>query len=816
MSWVEDNLKGIDCTLCWSSEKAFLNYNGKHVVFNTIDKTLLYLETAMIQKKVSGVFVYPVRKYEIALPLCVEALYSLLQLQSSRNKVLLISRELFTRELYANLKANQMRINDVFPLGLVKTNGSITPQIKPSYQALNSTKCKFLHTGSPNFLPDREMSQLIGCVIIDTNDIDNESISKVVSWARSNQISPLIFLETNIDSGKLSVYHKNTIPVWGWDFKSLQEDFKQDLGEFERNPSKYDNPLSVSIYHIKNYLTGVKREFYEVESQALATSFKEARQLYFEIKKINRTLNNRPLQDASNSYLACIYRFERMLAPLDDTENECKLHFLAKTFEGRIEVLEKLGKLLPKIDPAFSSFWGKTTAITRQIYSEFQAKGNPKYETIKQMLNQCMAENVKVVVMNPSEPFARALSKALERDLMLSRDDLERKGVFIDSVYSGQPNAYYDKCIIFGQIPRDKTWLLYTACAKQIIYLVYPSEKFLLKYQFESEIRKMADSFNGESRVTFIKRVLSKNDLTSMPPPVQREEPTIQGFNITASEKQEVDKIKPLLQDFNIDDDLAIDDNLSIADDEDIDDATFCENGNLKVNCCKMTLDDGCVMYFKPSRMLPILKDGKRLEYEDYRYVKKGDTLIIIKNNIRDNLAHEIIRKADSHPKMQRIKFLVSSWVITLRKGMEENNDNALSFLAKLRTAQREEKCDEIASPLTIKMWNEGYTIGPQNPLNIKLIGKIYNQQFLVDNYKEIFAAVTRLRGIHQSLLRKFNEMVVLAGLKRMKDTTDDLIDDEFNLYLTDFVDIISFAKIVSILPDATTDRLNLNKKMRE
>ncbi len=681
---------------------------------------------------------------------------------------------------------------------------------------MSRTECKFLHTSNPKFLPNAEISSQIGCIIVDTNEIDPDSIDGLIKWARTNAVECELFLETDANSDNLRVYKQHSIPVWGWDPQSLREDFKHDLEDFERNPVKYDNPFSISIFHIKNCLTGVKRELDEVDSLELTIALKEARDLFFEIKGINRRLNNSLLHDASISFLTCIYKFERMLAPLEDTEKECKKSFLAKSFTDRIDSLEKWERLLVKSEPLFSSFWGKTHAISRDLYFKFQTIGNPKYERIKEMLKQCMAENTKVSVLNSSEPFARALSNALERDLSLDAKKLEEKGIHITSITSGQPNAYYDKCIIFGQIPYNKTWLLHTVCAKHIMYLVYPSEKLWLKYQFEEETRRTANNFNRETRVTFLKRILSKEKLVSMPPHVEVEKPESIDFGIAESEKQEEEKIKPLFEDLKIDDDLAFEDDVSFDYDNDLDESTISDDGVLIVNCCKMKLDDGSVMYFKASRRLPILKEGKKLEYMDYRQVKKGDTLIIIKNNIRNNLASEIIKKADNHPIMQRIKFLVNSWVVALIKGMEENNDTTVSFLAKLQKKQQDEHCREVASPLTVQLWREGYVIGPQNPLNIKLIGKIYNQQFLVDNYQDINAAITRLRGIHQSLLRKFNEMVILAGLKNTRYNSDDLIDEEFNLYLGDFIDIISFARIESIQPDASTARSNLNKKLKE
>jgi hypothetical protein len=167
---------------------------------------------------------------------------------------------------------------------------------------------------------------------------------------------------------------------------------------------------------------------------------------------------------------------------------------------------------------------------------------------------------------------------------------------------------------------------------------------------------------------------------------------------------------------------------------------------------------------------------------------------------------------------MQKLKFMINSWVIALRKGMAESGDNNASFLAKLQELQRaDDFSQEITNELTIQMWKEGYIIGPQNPKNIQLIGKIYGQKFLVDNYKEIGTYITRLRGIHQSLLRKFNDMAMHAGLKTIKDhISNEVIDEEFNLHLEDFVDIISFGRIASIEPDKYASKSKLDKRLRE
>ena len=137
------------------------------------------------------------------------------------------------------------------------------------------------------------------------------------------------------------------------------------------------------------------------------------------------------------------------------------------------------------------------------------------------------------------------------------------------------------------------------------------------------------------------------------------------------------------------------------------------------------------------------------------------------------------------------------------------------SFLHKLNELQSLNKVRRIVDPNTIQNWREGYVIGPRELMNIKLIGKIYNFSYLEENYLEIGAAIRRLRGIHQKLLRNFNDMILRAGVKNIKGAPDEMIDEEFNLHLEDFVGSVTIEKIKTIYVDETAERFELDKIKR-
>ena len=177
LSWVEENLEEFECNLCQMSDKKFLNYDGKSIIFHTVDRTILRLQDALIRKSKWGVFIYPIENTDIVVAMCIDAIYALYDMQNQndydKDKVLLISNNVSPREMYWNLKTNNMRINEFFPMGIIRLDGSVKKQLKTEYfnKKATSSECYFLHTSNYRVLPDESTSKKIGCVVIDIKNL---------------------------------------------------------------------------------------------------------------------------------------------------------------------------------------------------------------------------------------------------------------------------------------------------------------------------------------------------------------------------------------------------------------------------------------------------------------------------------------------------------------------------------------------------------------------------------------------------------------------------------------------------------------------
>lgn len=812
-SWVEENLEDYECNLCQMSDKKFLNYDGKPIVFHKVDRTILFLENALVKRSKSGVFLYPVENTDIVVSMCVDAIYALFDLQNDKDKVLLVSNNVEARQMYWNLRTDNIRINEFFPMGIVRLDGTLKKQLKTEYFNKGGTGCNFIHTSDYRILPNDMNSKSIGCVVVDTKELDKNAIPRIMDWAKKQNINSIIFLESDPSSENFKFFLSEGLPIWGWTVDDLKDDFKENLIDLEEKPEVFETPFASSVFHIGNVLGGIKYNFIEIKDENLIPTLNEALQLYFEIKKLSQENNIDVVLKAWRLYSMTKSAFEGMLAPLEYIENQAKQTFLAKTLQQRIQALEAWQDFLSKFDPYFGGVWAKTYSISKVIYHKFKENGNPKYEKIKKIIKEALSFNQRLLILNFSEPYSRALSNALSVDLNITEDDLVKKGIFITSSINKNISETYDKCIIFGAPNWWANWVLRLSCAKEIVFLIYPSEKALLKYQFTLERKKVKDYFTETSRTNFLKKVLEKEELDKMP---QIKEPTKQSeisIVLTEAESKDEDKFNSLFKDLKTEDELIYETELEEPDEPEY--LAVSKEGKIIVKCCKIDFESGSHIYFKPSRRLPVFKDGKKIVYLKVNNVKEGESMVIVKNSIKNNLAQEIIKKADKHPKMQRLKFLVNSWVIILRKGMLANKDSPKRFLIKLNRLQEDEKIAEVKNWITVQLWRDGYTIGPQNSKNIKLIGKIYNEPFLIDNYREVSAAISRLRGIHQTLLRRFNEFALRAGVKTISYTADEMLDEEFNLHLEDFAGMVSIEKIKSIDLNATAERSKLDRLIK-
>jgi hypothetical protein len=153
------------------------------------------------------------------------------------------------------------------------------------------------------------------------------------------------------------------------------------------------------------------------------------------------------------------------------------------------------------------------------------------------------------------------------------------------------------------------------------------------------------------------------------------------------------------------------------------------------------------------------------------------------------------------------------TWIAYLKQALEESGDGFADVIHKLH----DNGAKGPDTPGAIFHWINGAIIGPQDLENIRRIGIIYNKQFLVEHFKKIVGAVKRLRTIHRSLASRLSRLIPYYGIEANRGNVDNtVIDEELDLYLEDFVNIVSLERIEAVemaemIPVGLLDKIFLN-----
>lgn len=812
MNWVEQNLESVSCVLTWSSDKAYLNYLGTPVLFHTLDRQILHIAKAAIVNSLAVAITYPVRTAEIALPVAIEACYGLFEKGGPRNRVILVSSSVDARRFFAGMKANYMPLNDAFPFGVVQTSGNVKQMIHSGDPRLRGRDCRLIHTTNPRILPAHETSEKVGCVVADMTDLDENALSELLRWIKEESIPSAIFIETNAYAENSDLYRSHGIPVWGWDTESLVDDFSENMAELEKRPDIYTNPFCISAELIRNWIKGIPREVVELKDDELTPLLDQMLQSYFGIKRLAQANMGDVNRQASSVLLLSKASFEAATAPMDTIDKCCSMHFGTRSPDEWLEQLRRLEQNLMRSNSGLAGLIGQAHGIGNELLVRFRKRQNPKYEFILEKARKSLSEKTPLLIVSYNQAYSEALEEALKIDLSSRGLADDKKLITFATQRDQRFSATYDECIIYGRMPYRYDWWLRAAWASKITIPLYPSEKAILRQQFEAEETRFAQAFSRENQAAFLKSVLKQDHLRTPPPkPIGHRRHEHLLIELNEEEKAEKAKLQPLMDQLVSEEDPANQEEVVFSPKETIVEVT--EDGHVMISATKIIFKDGSVIFVNPDFLLPVFRNHKTLESLTARKLKPGDQIVLVRGRARENLADGILEKADHHPKMMRLKMLATSWVVALRKGMSEKGDGPNEFMVRLQHAQQLAGTKVVKN---VKYWARGVTIGPQDKNNIRLIGNIYEQPFLVANCEEIAEAASRLRGLHHQILRRLDNMVLHVGVRNVSSfDEDEVIDPEFGLHVSDFAGIITLQPVERIEAECTVNKLLVNHIQR-
>lgn len=796
-SWENFFKPHTESDLIWCLDKSPINLR-----FHTVDRTILLFLRFLLEHKKDGFVVYPINKMNLMTPLAAEALFQRVPFKE-RKKILLIGKNMGLRESFRTLtNAAGHPLEHSFPIGVVRSDGKIYNQSKIKFRK-TLIEPKILFTSSPEILPTFEWGEEIYAVIV---EVDPQTLSRfrdsIETFRKKSGIPCVFWITSNPNCYQAKELLYSGIPVWGWNSDDLFFDYKNELNSI--NDDAYgieSNPYSAQLYQIKNAAEGVNNFVVSVEDEELNRMLIDAKNRYKDLIESIKEKDDIKLYGVAKDYLKVVHSFEDLTAPLIFSEREYSVTWGIQSIKSKIEIVKKESEDVKEYDSLFSSYMINAVEALEHIYNYFTNNDSGKPSLILQIIDKSIKYKKKTAVITKNQASKRALINYMAIIHKKDSEFLKKNNIIVESAKNADdlPDSDIDTFIFYGKPGLFNKNILRTANCKNIGFLAYNSEYKTLLYLLNTELNKENKLFSYEHRVELLSRILNVSaaavkDKIKKSSHVKHK--TKKVVSITSSNTYvEEQKIMPLSDEL-LSQDLSIDSEFS-----EINSFYYAQLGsevdeiNYKVKSNLIKLSSGKCIYIPFQKKVPIFIDSKnKVNYRKGKNLVSGDLLILINEGLRKSLAQEIIDTVDKHPQMSNIVMHQRSWIEALRRGMKQHNQKINDVFYELK-----KKGSSIKTPVAVYFWVSGEVVGPRDKDNIKLIGEIYQDSFLIHNFDKIYESIKRLRKIHGRLKRNLGRLMINAGLMIDEEDKNQIIDEELNLYLEDFANSIHIERISSV-----------------
>jgi hypothetical protein len=792
-----------DSAILWSLDHGYLNYNRLPIRLHSVDRQSLLFFKASIAKNKSSVLIYPSSDLTITSLLALEALYFRLheeRLPSGRDCLIIFSSRVdLRREIKGNfvhLRASSMPLYiDAFPVGRITSDGNSLKITK------SSGSPKLLISPGPAVLPNSGVSEKIfGAIIEATSDLAEDQLADLFKWAEMNEVPFIFAISPDPPTKSALLMIEKGYPYWGWEPSSLTEDCSKDQENFKNGHFNHGSPFSKNFDEIWNKATGLKKIIIPVKESRLNSQLIELRKTYFELSRSSNSIGSPAAKEIAKRFLGCIYALEEMTSPLAYAETELGRRWGVIPVKNRISALKSLCESARSENPLYASFAVHSVDKIIEAYRYMAEKKSGKHPIILQIIKEATTSGKSVLFISKNEALNEALKLYLEIEKGFTITNLRNQKIdFTAASRIGRDawNSHFiDTCILYGCPRYYQRDIFSYAKAGRIGVIAYESEIPAIKY-IQDEIDMMQKYFTNSAKVKIAKNILGVEPKICDAP--QKNERDQGKTSLIILEPQDAEMggftHEAIFSDF-LSLDLSIDfDYANEAEARSVDQRLKCDSDC--VVGAKIFLERGRYILLHAEKHIQIYDQStEKVKERVAKSLKRNDLLILIENSTRKTLAASIISKVETLPSMMQVVVFQRAWAYHLKQALEESGDNFYEIIEKLSA----QGAREPKTPGAIYLWINGAIIGPHDLENIRRIGIIYNKPFLVDNFKEIAGAVQRLRSIHRSLARRLNRLIPRAGIEADQGRSENpAIDEELELYLEDFANIVSIERIESV-----------------
>lgn len=786
-----------------------LYYDQQPICLHWLDRVSLLLIRQAYMRRCSLALCYPVPVCNLPVLAAAQLLiHDFVQHYPGRLSVLMISSRTEIREHYLNLKVEREPLACVLPMARIRADGD--PAVIPVPGSSSSQRPRLYHLSSPHLL-DTPWPEGIGAVIVDhPGGSFDERVTRIQELAASRGISTLIHLCTEPFAPFLEELASAGVPVWIWDHHGLAADFGRQMATGD---DVTGHPFGVSVRQFQNIASGIRHHALVCRHPVFEAA---AQRVWEDLSTVQQTFSDwagMGTRRAIRAAYGTFYTMLQMPVPLPVYEEEARNLWGIRPVSRRIADLEAFTQLLHDEAPDLAEVYWPSLILDLKEMQDTLAAGNPKYETLVQQIREQRAQENGLVIVCPNQATRRMLRLCLHarEGLRLSeheREDAQQR--ILLRAYHEIPTLESADTILFpGQFSYGRRQFILTAAAPEILYLAYGDEADRIEQQVtgvHQTLARMAGSekrnwawavlggINGglpeavlNDRMVTIEFIRSEGGQVSRRAVTAVREPDLSLWTPFSTPEYDVDRGR---------------DTLSTEREDALRPSGFAapSRQDVLVPALRIEFVDGFCHAELDSRLMVLLPATESVEERRADALRVDDMVLFVDGDQRRRLYEAILERVEHHPAMGATYILVRYWQQAVHEGFFRSRMTYDEFLQKLQ-----ELGSQMQTTPGIRCWVAGEVLGPSDAQDIRRVGIIFNDEALIQEWREIDRALRRIRGLHISLARKLNRVIVQAGLMgRRPDAAEECIDEELNLYLDDFRDSVTVHRITAISPEAT------------
>ncbi|WP_141727624.1 DrmE family protein [Thermogemmatispora onikobensis] len=815
------------------AQEQHLYYGRNRIQLHWLDQLCLRLSLQAYLHRRPLAIVYPVPICHLAALVAAELLiYDFAErhqstlFHRSRPSFMLISSRTEIREHYLNIRVDKEPLAATFPLARIRNDGEPAGIVAPGIEARYPPR--LYHLPRP-FLIEKPWPTGIKAIIVDhTDDTFIDQVSRIHELAAHRKISCIIHICNNPFAPYLQDLAEAGVPVWAWSHSELEAEALQSSPGAAAGPG---HPFEISARQLNNIASGIRHQLVLCHHPRLENA---ASRLWDDLGTIQRTdpwRSDSGVRRAIQAAYGVFYTMLQLLVPLPVYEEEASRFWGLRPIDRRIADLEAFTPLLRTEAPEIENIYWPSLLLDLKDMRLALLEGNPKYDTLVQQIREQRQQSGQsgcLAVVCPNQASLRMVQlclRARER-LPLERPDKAQAEAPIRLLtYKDLSTLSSADILLFpGQFSYGRRQYALTAAAPDIRYLAYRDEAERIEQQLLSLHQTLGRLASEEAHQRAWEALVSGGASQVQAASRQRHPPIVIEFARREGSRQTRRKVAALsgFSDLSIwtpfstleydqqnEGDPGTDDRDS--DHPPVSSAVFPQQPSEKslVPAFRVNFQDGFCYATRESRLMVFLSATEQIDERVVEGLRAGDLVLFVDGQQRRTLYEAILERVKRHPKMGATYLLVRYWQESVRAGFLQAQLTYEELLKELQ--QRGSHMQSVAG---VRCWITGQVLGPSDPEDIYRIGYIFEDNALIQEYRNIDSALRRIRSLHRALARQLNRVIIQAGVRGThSDAAEECIDQELNLYVDDFRDSVTIHRVVSVsqrellVPPALTQR---------